>query len=960
MNELPLHILVIDDEPRLSGQLRLLLEGQGYSVVTAVGGAAGIAVLQASDIDAILTDVTMPDVDGYAVLQWVRENRPDTPVIVMTGYGSLESATRALRLGAYDYVLKPFSLPTVQAALHRAAAVVAKRRADGQRTAELAAVAAIAHQMGRSLEPTAMADATLAAITESTGARAALLFTVAENGVRWNLWRHVGLPDEIRPSLTELFPPSSLSKAAVTWEERPPWLAEAPYTLLYNLASSQGKVAWAATPLEAGPQTSMALLLVGSGRTTMAWSAPLLLSLGNALSMALVNTRLFTAVREERDRLRMLYGISRDLATALDPDQLLSRIIQHTVAAVNAERGSIIISTENGQTQRIVARYGMNDSVTESVAATLMKTGLSGWVVQHREAARIADVRMDKRWLNLPSTAKSVRSALAVPLLREDQVLGVMTLTHPRVDHFTSADVELVRSVSAQAAVAIENANLFAELEQRVFDLEGLNTTSRELASALDPMDVARRVARRCAEMLNAPMVALLDIHGDQGPWPMVTLVNDEEQPLLTLGPVTAAFNAVEPVMVNNAGAQIELLANDEAPLGESWLGVPLLLGDAIDGLLIAADHRANAFDAYERQLLTALAGQAAVAMESARLYVAAAEERTILAAVIEAVSDGILLTDKGVVVVANPAAGQIVGIDHAELLNQPLSACFAMLPELGENSVLHNLEVPINQRVYAVNVAPLRNPTGTLGGQVVVLQDITHFKELDALKSRFVSTVSHDLKSPLTAIKGYAQLVADGHMGTINDMQRDALQAVVRNSGAMTNLISDLLDLGKIEAGIGLMPQPTDLAVLIREVVDEMQMRAKLSDLSIEQSLPKTLPLVADPLRIRQVLNNLISNAIKYTPAGGRVQISASNGAGYVQLAVEDSGLGIPPDALPHVFDRFYRVPRDSDSSVEGTGLGLAITKSIVEEHGGSIEVVSTLGEGSTFKVRLPVEGKY
>jgi signal transduction histidine kinase len=281
------------------------------------------------------------------------------------------------------------------------------------------------------------------------------------------------------------------------------------------------------------------------------------------------------------------------------------------------------------------------------------------------------------------------------------------------------------------------------------------------------------------------------------------------------------------------------------------------------------------------------------------------------------------------------------------------------MLPELGESSVLHNTEVPINQRVYAVNVAPLRNPTGTLGGQVVVLQDITHFKELDALKSRFVSTVSHDLKSPLTAIKGYAQLVADGHMGTINDMQRDALQAVVRNSGAMTNLISDLLDLGKIEAGIGIMPQPTDLAVLVREVVDEMHMRAKLSDLSIEQSLPKTLPLVADPLRIRQVLNNLISNAIKYTPAGGRVQISASNGAGYVQLAVEDSGLGIPPDALPHVFDRFYRVPRDTDSSVEGTGLGLAITKSIVEEHGGSIEVVSTLGEGSTFKVRLPVDGK-
>ncbi len=958
MNELPLHILVIDDEPRLSGQLRLLLEGQGYTVTTAVGGAAGLAALQATDIDAVLTDVTMPDVDGYAVLQWIRENRPDTPVIVMTGYGSLESATRALRLGAYDYVLKPFSLPTVQAALNRAAAVVAKRRADGQRTAELAAVAAIARQMAHSLEPAAMADATLAAIVESTAARCALLYTVTDNGMRWHLWRMVGLPENLIASLSDQFPPIPLTKAAVMWEDRPTWLTDAAYSTLYGLCTSGGKVAWAGMPLEAGPQASMVLVLVGSGRATQAWAPPLLLSLGNALSMALVNTRLFTAVREERDRLRLLYGISRELATALDPDELLARIIQHTIAAVNAERGSIIISSQDGKTtQRIVARFGMDKSVTEPVASSLLTTGLSGWVMVNREVARIADVRLDKRWLDLPTTLNRVRSALAVPLLREDQVLGVMTLTHPRIDHFTAADLELVRSVSAQAAVAIENANLFAELEQRVFDLEGLNTTSRELTSALDPMDVARLVAYRCNEMLNAPLVALVHLDSARRPWPLVTLVNGEEQPLFTLGPIQAAMNNNEPVLLDNAGAQIELLANQEAPLGETWLGMPLVMGDTIGGLLIAAHPRANAFDAYERQLLTALAGQAAVAMESARLYAAAAEERTILAAVIEAVSDGIILTDAGLIVVANPAAGLIAGVDHPALLHQPLSKFFPTLPTLEQADFLHNSEFSLNKRTYTVNAAPLRKPSGAIGGQVVVLQDITYFKELDELKSRFVSTVSHDLKSPLTAIQGYAQLVADGHMGEINPMQKEALQAVVRNTGAMTVLISDLLDLGKIEAGIGLDPQPTDLAVLIREVLDEMQIRAKQGQLQIKQELPSTLPLVADPARIRQVLNNLVSNAIKYTPKGGTVLVTAHNGAGTVQLLVKDSGLGIPEEALPHIFDRFYRVKRDEDSPVEGTGLGLAIVKSIIEEHGGTIEVASILGQGSTFKINLPVK---
>ncbi|KPL85895.1 GAF domain-containing protein [Herpetosiphon geysericola] len=955
MNELPLQILVVDDEPRLSGQLRLLLEGQGYSVTTAVGGAAGIATLQASDVDVVLTDVTMPDVDGYTVLQWVRENRPDMPIIVMTGYGSLESATRALRLGAYDYILKPFSLPTVQAALNRASAAVAKRRADGQRTAELSAIAAIARQMGRSLEPVAMADATLSAIAESTGAQVALLYTAAENGMRWHLWRHVGLNEQLIQQLAELFPPSPLSKATIVWEDRPPWLAEMPYELLQGICSSVGgKVAWGALPLDAGPQALMSLVLVGSSRKTQAWSPPFLISLGNALSMALVNTRLFNAVREERDRLRLLYGISRELASSLDPDQLLSRIIQHTVAAVNAERGSIIISSQDGRTtQRIVARYGMDQSVTESVAAALLQAGLSGWVFRQREAARIADVRVDKRWVELPSTRGRVRSALAVPLLREDQVLGVMTLTHPRIDHFSAADLELVRSVSAQAAVAIENANLFAELEQRVFDLEGLNSTSRELASSLDPLEVARKVAYRCAEMLAAPMVALLHVDDKGGTLPLVSLINGQEQPLLKLGPISAALNDQEPVLLTSAGSQIELLVNNEEPLGESWIGVPLMLGDGINGLLIAADERRDAFDAYERQLLTALAGQAAVAMESARLYVTASEERTLLAAVIESVSDGILLTDEGQIVVANPAAGAIAGVSNSRLVNQPLLTFFPMLAILARREDHESKEIAINNRYYAVNTAPLQN--SSLGGQVIVLQDITHFKELDQIKSRFVSMVSHDLKSPLTAIQGYAQLVADGHMGTVNEMQRDALQAVVRNTGAMTALISDLLDLGKIEAGIGISPQETDLSVVLREVIDELKLRAKQGQISVQPEIPPSLPLLADPSRMRQVFTNILSNAIKYTPAGGKVVVKASNGDTKVHVQIQDSGLGIPEDSLPHIFERFYRVKRDIDSPVEGTGLGLAITKSIVDEHGGTIEVQSAIGQGTTFNVYLP-----
>ena len=956
MNELPLHILVIDDEPRLSGQLRLLLEAQGYTVTTAVGGAAGIATLQATEVDAVLTDVTMPEVDGYAVLQWVREYRPDTPVIVMTGYGSLESSTRALRLGAYDYVLKPFSLPTVQAALGRAASAVSKRRADQQRNAELAAVAAIARQMGRSLEPLAMADATLGAIVESTSAKAAMLYAVAEGSMRWTLWRTHGLPEDQRPRFIELLPPSPLTKASIIWDERPAWMAEAPYAALLAWCGGEGKMALGAMPLEAGPNAPMVLLLVGSGRSTLSWSPPLLMSLGNALSMALVNTRLFSTVREERDRLRLLYGISRELATALDPDQLLSRIIQHTVAAVSAERGSIIIAPDSGRPlQRIVARYGMDQSVTEPVAASLLTSGLSGWVMKHRTPVRIADVRLDKRWVELPNSSKRVRSAMAVPLTREDQVLGVMTLTHPRVDHFSSADFDLVRSVSAQAAVAIENAHLFAELEQRVFDLEGLNTTSRELTSALDPMDVARKVAFRCAEMLDAPLIALVHVEAADKLWPMITLVDGMEQPLMSLGPIRAALANKEPTSFSHAGAQAEMLTESEAPLGETWLGVPLVLANSIDGILIAAHNRSNAFAAYERQLLTALAGQAAVAMESARLYSTAAEERSTLAAVIQSVSDGILLTDNNVIVVANPAAAQIIGLEPDALINQLLHSVFPMLPTIKRDTTLHHHEVTINEHVYFVHVSPLDETARIGGGQVVVFQDITHFKELDELKSRFVSMVSHDLKSPLTAIQGYAQLVASGHMGDVNEPQKQALQAVMRNSTAMTSLITDLLDLGRLEAGVKFEISECDLATIIDDVLDEQTIRAQLKHITVHKELSEPLLVKADGARLRQVFANLISNAIKYTPPQGAVFVSTSADEESVHVIVRDTGYGIPEEALPHIFDRFYRVKRDAEASIEGTGLGLAIVKGIVEEHHGSVDVQSTLNQGSTFHVKLP-----
>lgn len=232
--------------------------------------------------------------------------------------------------------------------------------------------------------------------------------------------------------------------------------------------------------------------------------------------------------------------------------------------------------------------------------------------------------------------------------------------------------------------------------------------------------------------------------------------------------------------------------------------------------------------------------------------------------------------------------------------------------------------------------------------GYVLMMQDITHLKELDRIKSEFVSTVSHDLRTPLTTIRGYVDLLE--RVGPLNEQQRIFLERVRKGTSHITELIGDLLDLGRIEAGYDLEMEPLHLERIIDAVVEEFRplTREKRQELRWKR---RPLPLVrGNPRRLRQVMENLLSNAIKYTQEGGWVAVEAVEEKGHLVVQVADNGIGIPPADQPHVFERFYRVQREETEEIEGTGLGLAIVKSVVEKHGGRIWVESQPGAGSTF----------
>jgi signal transduction histidine kinase len=230
--------------------------------------------------------------------------------------------------------------------------------------------------------------------------------------------------------------------------------------------------------------------------------------------------------------------------------------------------------------------------------------------------------------------------------------------------------------------------------------------------------------------------------------------------------------------------------------------------------------------------------------------------------------------------------------------------------------------------------------------------------RALDELKSQFLSNVSHELRTPLTSIKGYADNLLDGVVGELDERQRRYMERISQTSEWLVKMINDLLNLSRIEAGrIEFNPTNLSLYSLMEEMVFEFTNMTRKKGVSLSLNCPSDLSVFADGDKLREIITNLVDNAIKFTPSGGEVTLQAEDREKYVDISVEDTGIGIPPESVDEIFDRFHQVQRKERGSREGTGIGLAIVKSLVELHGGNVTVQSEIGKGSRFTVALPKE---
>jgi PAS domain S-box-containing protein len=350
--------------------------------------------------------------------------------------------------------------------------------------------------------------------------------------------------------------------------------------------------------------------------------------------------------------------------------------------------------------------------------------------------------------------------------------------------------------------------------------------------------------------------------------------------------------------------------------------------------------------------------------------YQDAMRERKQTVSVLESIAEGlVVVNNKGEVVMMNPAAEKLLAVDQKDrigksILDNPQEGQLISMTTgtEEEREVTLSAKSDATKRVLRASNAMITDEDGKTVGMVAVLSDVTKQRELDQLKSEFVSKVSHELRTPIVAMQHALSILVDEVAGPLTDEQKKFTSLTQRNLQRLNGLINDLLDLSKLEAKkMELRLQYAPLAPVIATVCDTLEAWAQSKAIALSRRVPENLPnVMCDPARVTQVVTNLVGNAIKFTPKQGRITVEArlADGGSVMEISVADTGIGIAKDDLPKLFSKFQQVGERTASDITGTGLGLAISKEIVELHQGRIWAESDEArKGTTFKFTLPLE---
>jgi len=1010
-------ILVIDDDESNRTSLSLIFRAKGYDVETAATGREAIETAQAGLFNLALIDTRLSDMQGGELLGPLREINPDMVLILVTGYASVESVVQAMNQGASAFITKPLdadeALDRVGQALERQRLVVENRQLFEAAQRELAERRRVEQELTqeRYLLRTLLENIPDHIYFKDVESR----FIRANRAMAE--WFGMSDPsDMLGKTDSDYFAPDHARKARAdeeevmrtgqpiigveereTWpNDRETWVSTTKMPLYdqdgrvigtFGVSRDIAEHKQAELRLRESERRfrmlldNVRLVAVGLDRDGMvAYANPFLLELTGYALDEVLGRDWFDTFIPERDRenlktvllelldagshshyenvilteqgterlvawnntllldesgvpigtmsigedvtermhvereleqraaqLALLNEIGRQIAAELDLQSLLDRTTALVQERFDYHHVALFLVDPDRRTLAMRSRAGSYARLFPVQHRVMMGKGMVGYVGSHGQALVSNDVRDESRYVNPYPDVLPTMSELSVPITVGSEIVGVLDVQSPQVQAFGESDVLAMETLADQIAVALRNARLYAQTQRRANELAFLNSASQMMVSSFELDKVLQTSIQQATEVLGVEAGSLLLLDAASGDLVFEAAWGGGDSEGLPGQRVPSGAGIAGWVAEHRCSAVVHNVYQDErfysrfdeATEGfvtRSILCVPLIYRDRVIGVMQALNKLEGEFTEEDQRLLEALASATAIAVENARLY------------------------------------------------NE-------VQRELGERmraeQTLRRERASLAQRV-AERTAELSSANAELARAA-------------RLKDEFLASMSHELRTPLNAILGLAEALQESVYGSLNDRQLQSLHRIEDSGRHLLELINEVLDISKIEAGkLELQFAPVSVESVCQASIMLVREMAQQKRLTLSSTFDSRLTgIMADERRLKQILVNLLSNACKFTPEGGKIglDVSADAEAEAVRFCVWDTGIGIAEEDMRRLFEPFVQLDSSLSRRYGGTGLGLALVRRLTELHGGGVSVESTgiEGQGSRFTVSLP-----